>query len=183
MAGSICEAEFVTFSECMNTLEWLKAFLHELGIGQSTIPVYEDNCAAISLATGLTFSANSRHIVVRYARVREVVAEKLFAVTYVPTREQIADGLTKILPEPTFLRHLPFIMGQSVDSLNNSRREYLQEYQRFLQTSSNVKSGFEKLLAPQNGGVKTDVVASEERDSSRETQATDSRPAGGGLAN
>ncbi len=138
----------------------MKAFLHELGIGQSTISVYEDNCAAISLATGLTFSASSRHIVVRYTRVREVVAEKLFNVTYVPTREQIADGLTKILPGSTFLRHLPFTMGQSVDSLNNSRREYLQEYQRFLQTSSNVKIGFEKLLAPQNGGVKTDVVAS-----------------------
>jgi hypothetical protein len=146
----------------------LKAFLQELGIGQSTIPLYEDNCAAIALATGLTFSANSRHIFVRYARVREVVAAKLFNVTYVPTREQIADGLTKILPGPTFLRHLPFIMGQSVDSLNNSRRAYLQEYQRFLQTSRNVKDGFEQLLAPQNGVVNTDnVVASEERDGSR----------------
>ncbi len=72
-------------------------------------------------------------------------------------------------------------MGQSVDSLNNSRREYLHEYQRFLQTSSNAKIGFEKLLAPQNGGVKTDVVASEERDSSRETQPAGSWPAGGQL--
>ena len=106
----------------------------------------------------------------------------MFNVTYVPTREQSADGLTKILPGPTFLRHLPFIMGQSVDSLHNSRREYLQVYQRFLQTASNTKIGFEKLVAPQNGGVKTDVVASEERDSSRETQATDSRPAGSRLA-
>jgi hypothetical protein len=173
VAGSTCEAEFVALSECMNTLEWLKAFLHELGIGQSTISVYEDNCAAISLATGLTFNANSRHIVVRYARVREVVAEKLFTVTYVPTREQIADGLTKILPGPTFLRHLPFIMGQSVDNLNNLRREYLQEYQRFLQNSPNDKIGFEKLFAPQNGGVKTDSADNEERDSNRETPATD----------
>ena len=174
VAGSTCEAKFVALSECMNTLEWLKAFLQELGIGQTTISVYEDNCAAISLATGLTFNVNSRHIVVRYARVREVVAEKLFTVTYVPTREQIADGLTKNLPGPTFLRHLPFIMGQSVDNLNNLRREYLQEYQRFLQNSSNDKIGFEKLFAPQNGGVKTDGAASEERDSNRETQATES---------
>ena len=59
-------------------------------------------------------------------------------------------------------------MGQCVDNLNHSRRAYLQEYQRFLQTSQNVKDGFEQLLAPQNGGVKTDnVVASEERDGSR----------------
>ena len=111
---------------------------------------------------------NSRHIVVRYARVREVDAAKLLNVTYVPTREQIADGLTKILPGPTFLRHLPFIMGQSVDSLNHSRGASLQEYQLFLKTSRDVKDGFEQLLAPQNGGVKTDnVVASEERDGSR----------------
>ncbi len=143
VAGSTCEAEFVALSECMNTLEWLKAFLEELGIGQSTIPVYEDNCAVVSLATGLTFSANSRHIVVRYARVREVIAAKLFNVSYVPTREQIADGLTKILPVPTFLRHLPFVMGQSVDSLHQYRRAYLQEYQLVLNTSLDVKVDFE----------------------------------------
>ena len=120
----------------------VESFLTRIvGIGQSTIPVYEDNCAAISLATGLTFNANSRHIVVRYARVREVVAEKLFNVTYVPTREQIADGLTKILPGPTFLRHLPFIMGQSVDSLHNSRREYLRMPRLVLRSWSLLKMG------------------------------------------
>ena len=61
---------------------------------------------------------HSRHIVVRYARVREAVATKSFNVFYVPTREQLADGLTKILPGPNFLRHLPFIMGQSESSLH-----------------------------------------------------------------
>ena len=64
-------------------------------------------------------------------------------------------------------------MGQSVDNLNNLRREYLQEYQRFLQNSPNDKIGFEKLFAPQNGGVKTDSADNEERDSNRETPATD----------
>ena len=37
------------------------------------------------------------------------------------------DGLTKILPGPTFLRHLPFIMGQSVDNLNNLRLSCTRE--------------------------------------------------------
>jgi hypothetical protein len=52
----------------------IRYFLGELGIVQKKTKVFEDNQAAISLATSLSVSGNSRHVVVRYARVREAVA-------------------------------------------------------------------------------------------------------------
>ena len=64
--------------------------------------------------------------------------------------------MTKILPGPNFLRHLPFIMGQSEDSLHQYRREYTQEYNKSLHGLRNAKVGFEVMLSPQNGGAKTD---------------------------
>jgi hypothetical protein len=142
--------------QLMQTLPYGALVLQEMDITQATIPMYEDNSAAISLATGLTFSANSRHIVVRYARVRQAVANKLFNVHYVPTREQLAVGLTKILPGPNFLRHLHFLMGQSEDNVHQCRRDYIREYNKSLHGLRNAEVGFEAMLSPQNGGAKTD---------------------------
>ena len=87
-------------SECLNVIEWIRHFLGELGIVQDKTKVYEDNQAAISLATSLSISANSRHVVVRYSRVREAVANDIIDVIYVPTHLQLADMLTKIVPIP-----------------------------------------------------------------------------------
>ncbi len=81
----------------------------ELGIVQDKTKVYEDNQAAISLATSLSISGNSRHVVVRYSRVREAVANDIIDVIYVPTQLQLADMLTKIVPIPNFIRHLPSV--------------------------------------------------------------------------
>ena len=58
-------------------MEWIRHFLSELEIVQHKTEIFEDNQAAISIATSLSVSGNSRHVVVRYARVREAVTEKM----------------------------------------------------------------------------------------------------------
>jgi hypothetical protein len=50
VAGSTCESEFIALSECLNTLEWIRHFLGELGIVQRQAKVFEDNQAATSIA-------------------------------------------------------------------------------------------------------------------------------------
>jgi hypothetical protein len=132
VAGSTCESEFIALSEGFNTIEWLRSFLNELSIPQRPTIVYEDNDAALKLAQGLSFTATSRHVVVRYSRVREVITDQLIQLQYVSTHNQLADGLTKILPTPNFLRHLPLILGFSSDEVHLSKEPYRQEYKTFV---------------------------------------------------
>jgi hypothetical protein len=128
VAGSTCESEFIALSECLNVIEWIRHFLGELGIVQDKTNVYEDTQAAISLATSLSISGNSRHVVVRYSRVREAVANDIIDVIYVPTHLQLADMLTKIVPIPNFIRHLPFITGNTLEDVKRSRQSYIDDY-------------------------------------------------------
>ncbi len=116
-------------------LEWLRSFLNELQVPQHPTIVHEDNEAAINLAQGLSFSATSRHIVVRYSRVREIVQDQLVRLKYVPTRSQLADGLTKNLPLPNFLRHLPYLLGFTSTDLRLARIPYQNIYQQFITQS------------------------------------------------
>ena len=116
-------------------LEWLRSFLNELQVPQHPTLVHEDNEAAIKLAQGLSFSATSRHIVVRYSRVREIVQDQLVRLKYVPTRSQLADGLTKNLPLPNFIRHLPHLLGFTPTDLRLARIPYQEIYQKFITQS------------------------------------------------
>ena len=128
----MCESEFIALSEGFNTIEWLRSFLTEIFIPQRPTIVYEDNDAALKLAQGLSFNANSRHVVARYSRVREIIADQLIQLQYVSTHNQLADGLTKILPTPNFIRHLPLLLGFSSDEVHLSQDPYRQEYKTFL---------------------------------------------------
>ena len=128
VAGSTCESEFIALSECLNVIEWIRHFLGELGIIQQKTKVFEDNQAAISLATSLSVSGTSRHVVVRYARVREAVANETLDVIYVPTNLQYADTLTKVVSTPNFIKKLPFILGQSVSDIKRSRHPFIDSY-------------------------------------------------------
>ena len=93
---------------------------------------FEDNQAAISIATSLSVSGNSRHVVVRYARVREAVKNEILDVIYVPTNQQYADTLTKVVSTPNFVKNLPFLLGQSITDIKNSRHDYNDQYARSL---------------------------------------------------
>ena len=71
-------------------------------------------------------------MVVRYSRVREVITDKLINLQYVSTHDQLADGLTKILPIPNFIRHLPLLLVFSSDEIHLSKEPYRQEYKNFI---------------------------------------------------
>ena len=132
VAGNTYESDFIALSECLNTLEWIRHFLSELGIVQHKTKIFEDNQAAISIATSLFVSGNSRHVVVRYARVREAVQNETLEVIYVPTNQQSADTLTKVVSTPNFVKNLPFLLGQSTTDIKKSRQDYSDQYARSL---------------------------------------------------
>ena len=71
-------------------------------------------------------------MVVRYSRVREIITDQLIQLQYVSTHNQLADGLTKILSTPNFIRHLPLLLGFSSDEVHLSQEPYRQEYTTYL---------------------------------------------------
>jgi hypothetical protein len=57
------------------------------------------------------FHGRTKHIEVQYHYTRECVVNGQVEVFYVPTEENPADALTKVLDNVKFKKHLPRLMG------------------------------------------------------------------------
>jgi hypothetical protein len=105
-ALSSCEAEFMALCDAMTECLWLIQFLYELGIKHNQpIPIYIDNQAAIALAYDPVHHQRSKHIDLRYKFMKTYVAQGVFELYYIPTKENISDLLTKSTSVAVF-RHL-----------------------------------------------------------------------------
>ncbi len=61
-----------------------------------------DNKGAISLTENPEFHRKTKHIEVRWHWIREKVERKEIAISYISTKEMLADGLTKALSPKIF---------------------------------------------------------------------------------
>ena len=57
-----------------------------------------DNLGATYLSANPIFHARTKHIEIDYHFVRERVANKLLDIKFTSTKDQVADGFTKVLP-------------------------------------------------------------------------------------
>ena len=105
VALSTCEAEYVGQTQAAKEAIWLGGLLEQIqqsNDGSLPMVIYGDNQGAIALAKNPQFHARTKHIDVQQHFVREKVAEGKIDLAYIPTEEQIADGLTKALPRDKF---------------------------------------------------------------------------------
>ncbi|RKK64725.1 Retrovirus-related Pol polyprotein from transposon TNT 1-94 [Fusarium oxysporum] len=108
VALSSCEAEYMGQTQCAKEAIWLRGLLRELlaqykhGDLQTTI-LYGDNQGAIAMAKNPQFHARTKHIDLQWHYVRERALDGDVELQYVPTEQQIADGLTKALPKDRFI--------------------------------------------------------------------------------
>ena len=58
---------------------------------------YEDNLPALALVKNATNHEGSKHIDVAYMKIREWIERKRVQVIYLPTKDMLADFLTKPL--------------------------------------------------------------------------------------
>lgn len=65
--------------------------------------IHCDNQRAVALAKNPQFHAKSKHIDIQWHYQREKIEDGFVALHYIPTEDQIADGLTKALPKNKFL--------------------------------------------------------------------------------
>lgn len=100
VSHSTVEAEYISLSDGLKEVLWMKSMLEELGLDEfvgKPCSVYVDNQGAISLASDKITSRRSKHIDIKYHFVREKVENGEVCLKYVSTQENLADILTKPL--------------------------------------------------------------------------------------
>ena len=99
---SSAEAEYVAATEGAKESVWISNFLKSVRAPNSRLELFVDNQSAIKLANNPVYHQRTKHIDVRYHKIREWVAEKRLELKYVHTRENAADFLTKIVSPAVF---------------------------------------------------------------------------------
>ena len=92
---STAEAEYVAATEAGKESVWLGQLLFELGETNVQSDLYLDNQSAIKIAKNPVFHRRTKHIDVRYHKIREWVAMKKFDVKFVRSIDMAANFLTK----------------------------------------------------------------------------------------
>ncbi|RVW39496.1 Retrovirus-related Pol polyprotein from transposon RE1 [Vitis vinifera] len=103
VARSSAEAEFRAVAQGMCEGLWLKKLLEELCITiELPIKLYCDNKAAISISHNPVQHNRTKHIEVDRHFIKEKFEKGIICMTYIPTREQLADIFTKGLQKSSF---------------------------------------------------------------------------------
>ena len=125
VAESTLEAEYTAMSSASSECIWLQGLLDEIMdnfngsmassngsndnkkicISERFSTILADNQGAIAVAHNPGMNKRSKHIRIRYHRVRDLVENEEVKFEYCPTSEMVADCLTKSLPRPTHEQH------------------------------------------------------------------------------
>ena len=122
VSTSTTEAEYVALSIAARQGLWICQLMSELGREAyiRRIRIKSDNEGALSLVKNPRVHDRSKHIDIVYHHVRDLYARGKVTVGYVPTKEQPADMLTKVVPREQFERNLHAI---GMRSNSQSKRE------------------------------------------------------------
>jgi len=110
---STTQAEYVAMSDVAKEILFLRQVWRFMlpRVGMPCIPLFEDNEGAIQIAKHPISNSNSKHIDVRHHFLRELVERKEIEIIHVASQYQLADFLTKALPEREFEVHRGIVMN------------------------------------------------------------------------
>ena len=101
VALSSCEAEYMALKEAIKEQLFVIAIIHEIPwlneIVLNHSRLFTDSNSAIELAKNPLYHHRTKHIDIQYHFIREKVKEKVINLIFIPTDQQLADGLTKPL--------------------------------------------------------------------------------------
>jgi hypothetical protein len=101
-ALSTVESEFISLCSGVQEALWLSKLTVDVGGSQSAAVLYTDNTGALVNIKGIPVSPRTKHIGVRYHRVRGEVERGAIDASYVATSENPADKFTKGLAKAAF---------------------------------------------------------------------------------
>jgi hypothetical protein len=112
---SSTEAELVALSDHYGMGIWSRELLTSLGFKVLPTVVAQDNMSTITLATkGRSTADSTRHISIRYFFIKNRIEEGEIILEYVPTKDMVADILTKPLQGNQFRQLRAILLGQLV---------------------------------------------------------------------
>lgn len=96
MARSSTKAKYKSIAFSATELIWLQIVLCELGLPLSRSPMlWCDNVGAMYLAANLVYHSRTKHMDIDFHFVWDRVAAKSFVVSFINSKDQIADIFTK----------------------------------------------------------------------------------------
>ena len=99
----MAEAEYMALAPATQEALWLRSLLRELGFKQDkSLPIKEDNVAAIYIARDPMYPKRTKHIDIKHHFIRDNVRDGAISVEYIPSKNNLADLLTKALPKADF---------------------------------------------------------------------------------
>ena len=108
VADSTTEAEYLAAAEAAKEGVWIKKFVEELGVVPSIakpVALYCDNSGAIAQAKEPRDHHKSKHVLRKFHLLREIVERGDIEICKVHTDDNIADPLTKPLPQSKHEAH------------------------------------------------------------------------------
>lgn len=103
VSTSSTEVEYRSLSNGATELTWLQSLLAKMNIKLEKRPIiWCDNKSAIALAENPVFHGRTKHIEIDVHFVRNKISNREFDLKYVESKNQVADIMTKALPNRSF---------------------------------------------------------------------------------
>jgi hypothetical protein len=105
-----CESEYIVLAMCTKQGQWIAQIFRDLelykyiGRNGSIVQIFGDNQGALVLVKNLQLHECSKYIDICYYFTRDLNEKGKLKVVYIPMNEMPADGFTKLLQKPGFLR-------------------------------------------------------------------------------
>ena len=100
-ALSTLESEYIAIAAAVQEIKWLRQLLKSLNGQEKKIQLWVDNQGAIQFVRSTEFHRRTKHIDNKWNFVKEEVQCGNIELNYVPSKEQLADLLTKNLSKGT----------------------------------------------------------------------------------
>ena len=100
---STCEAEYVALTSGTKECLWMRDMLREFGCTpERPTEIFCDNEAAVRISRDTVCHSRTKHVSLSFWFVREQQETNEIIVKTIPTKQQLADFLTKSLNKPVF---------------------------------------------------------------------------------
>uniref|UniRef100_A0A2N9GMY7 Integrase catalytic domain-containing protein n=1 Tax=Fagus sylvatica TaxID=28930 RepID=A0A2N9GMY7_FAGSY len=114
VAMSTTEAEYMAVAEAAKEALWLKGLVKELGLNQGGVQMHCDSQSVIYLAKNQVYHARTKHIDVRFHKIRELIVTGDIVLEKVHTSENAANMLTKPVTTAKFKHCLDLVNVSSL---------------------------------------------------------------------
>jgi hypothetical protein len=113
VAASMCHAEYMALGTAMQQTLWVRHLLRDVLRKDFVGNLFCDNQSAVHVATDDSSNKRTRHTDRDFYITNESLFQKKTTLTWVPTKDQLADIFTKSLGNDSFVRLRTQVLGLS----------------------------------------------------------------------